>query len=94
MKLEQLYEDQKKSDSDSAKNAPPPGDLGEFLTSKQSAAIAKVDPSRIRQAILAGELKSHQPEKGRRDHLIRRSDLMSWMKNKPDPGRPAEDDNK
>lgn len=92
MKLEHIFEDQKKSDSDTAKNAPPPGDLGEFLTTKQAAAMAKVNPSRIRQAVLAGDLKSHQPEKGRRDHMIKRSDLTSWMKNKPDPGRPTEND--
>lgn len=81
-------------------NAPPPGGLGEFITSAQAAKIMGYkDPSRIRQLIDDGKLTTHKPEgtqRGQRDHMLKRSEVqklktqMDKLENKGRTGRPDE----
>lgn len=81
-------------------NAPPPGKLGEFITSAQAAKIMGYeDPSRIRQLVGDGKLKTYKPQGkqvGQRDHMLKRSDVMrlktkmSKLENKGRTGRPDE----
>ncbi len=71
--------------------APPPGKTGEFITSAQAARLLKVSMSRIRQLVADGTLKSFQPEKGRRDHLLKRKDVQALRDEMPKVGRPEKD---
>lgn len=71
--------------------APPPGKIGSLITSAQAAKLLGVGMSRIRQMIAAKQLTSHQPEKGRRDHLLKRKDVQALKSNMPEVGRPEED---
>lgn len=74
--------------------APPPGKTGEFITSAQAARMLGVSMSRIRQMVADKTLTSYQPEKGRRDHLLKRKDVQALKSNMPEVGRPekGEDD--
>jgi len=74
--------------------APPPGKTGEFITSAQAARMLGVSMSRIRQMVADNTLKSYQPEKGRRDHLLKRKDVQSLRNDMPKVGRPSKDDDK
>lgn len=71
--------------------APPPGKLGEFITVKQAAKIIGVSPSRVRQFIQDGRLKSYGPEIGRRDNMLKLSAVEKLAdKERPITGRPDE----
>ena len=74
--------------------APPPGSTGEYITSAQAARMLGVSMSRIRQMVLDKTLTSHQPTKGRRDHLLKRKDVQALKSNMPEVGRPSKDDDK
>lgn len=88
------------NESRAVDNAPPPGKLGEFITSAQAAKILGFkDPSRIRQLVSDGELKTHKPDgaqMGQRDHMLKRSEVMKYktkmskLENKGRTGRPDE----
>lgn len=72
---------------------PSPGTTGQFITTAQAARILKVNMSRVRQLIADGRLKSHKPEKGRRDHLLKMSEVRALSKKeRKRTGRPPEDD--
>lgn len=72
---------------------PSPGTTGQFITTAQAARILKVNMSRVRQLIADGRLKSHKPEKGRRDHLLKMSEVRALAKKeRKRTGRPPEDD--
>lgn len=70
--------------------APPPGKTGEFITSAQAARLLGVSMSRIRQMIADKHLTSFKPEKGRRDHLLKRKDVQALKSDMPEVGRPEE----
>lgn len=57
--------------------APPPGDLGEYITTAQAAKILGVTMSRVRQMIGDGELSAHDPEKGQRDNILELAEVQS-----------------
>ena len=71
--------------------APPPGKTGEFITSAQAARLLGVTMSRIRQMVAAKQITSFQPEKGRRDHLLKRKDVQALKSDMPEVGRPEKD---
>lgn len=92
MKLEQLTEAKKDENSDLNKT-PPPGKLGQFITTSQAARILKVTASRVRQFIMDGRLKSYSPEKGRRDNMLKLSEVRAFAGKEREPtGRPSEQD--
>lgn len=71
--------------------APPPGKTGQFITTAQAAKMLDVSMSRIRQYIIDGRLTSVKPEKGRRDNLLRLSQVKALDANPPErTGRPPE----
>lgn len=71
--------------------APPPGSTGQFITTAQAAKILKVNMSRVRQLVADGTLQSHKPVKGRRDHLLRQSQVRALAKkDRKRTGRPPE----
>lgn len=99
MKLKELKEAVDKDirmregdESETVKDAPPPGETGEFITTAQAAKILDVNMSRIRQIIDQGELQSHQPEEGRRDHWLKAAEVRAYKDKMKEPGRPEEDD--
>lgn len=94
MKLENLVEYANSNERQTVKDAPPVGDTNtDLLTSAQAAKYLKVSMSRIRQLIGDGRIKSHQPTDGRRDHLIKKSDLDEFNANeRKENGRPPKDD--
>lgn len=59
-----------------------------FLTTKQAAEKLNLDPSRIRQMILAGQI---QAEKVGRDNFIPESEIERMKKTKRPTGRPAKE---
>jgi excisionase family DNA binding protein len=74
MKLSEIRTDIVLESDDENKDvakAPAPGKLGEFITTKQAAKILKVSPSRVRQFIQDGRLKTYAPEVGRRDNMLK-----------------------
>lgn len=94
MKLHDLRSDVllEKDDEDKDINqAPAPGKLGEFITTKQAAKLLKVTPSRVRQFIMDGRLKTHEPEIGRRDNMLKLADVEKFKeKAREITGRPDE----
>lgn len=92
MKLRALFE----SDTGRDENydlylTPPPGELGNFITSAQRARELGVTMSRIRQFIMQKRLKRYKPEKGRRDNLLKMSDVKEFQKkDRRISGRPTE----
>lgn len=81
----------KKSENDTMGKTPPPGEIGEFITSAQAAKILGVTMSRIRQLVMDGRLTSHGPNKGRRDHLFKIGDVRKFKSDElKDAGRPPE----
>lgn len=84
-----------RSENDNMEDTPPPGKLGEYVTSAQAAKIMGVTMSRIRQFVMDGRLKSYGPEKGRRDHLFKIGDVKKMAKeDRKITGRPPENDDK
>jgi excisionase family DNA binding protein len=94
MKLIDLFEDTKSREDETVINAPPPGKLGEYITSAQAAKMLGVEMSRVRQLVGEGKLKSYKPEEGRRDHMLKVSEVRALKdddkKNKG--GRPTKRD--
>jgi excisionase family DNA binding protein len=91
--LEELLTLVEKDDEDKdIDRAPPPGKTGEFVTTAQAARILGVTMSRIRQLVGDKELQSYTPEKGRRDHLLKRKDVQSLKGKIKDPGRPPKEE--
>jgi len=92
MKLNDLLESSKESLT--VVKAPAPGNLGNFITTAQAAKLLGVEMSRIRQLIMDGKLKSYEPEPGRRDHVLKRSEVEKLRTAKKDKGgRPPKDKN-
>ncbi len=61
--------------------------MGRFYTTERAAEYLGVTPSRVRQLIMEGRLKS---EKYGRDHLIQEVDLQAYTaKEKKKLGRPV-----
>lgn len=88
MRLVQLFEDEKET----VQNAPPPGELGEYITTAQAAKILRVSMSRVRQFIGEGRLKSYRPEDGRRDNMLKTSEVYAFKdKDRKRTGRPPEE---
>jgi excisionase family DNA binding protein len=96
MRIEQLFERMSHhSENSNMSKTPPPGKTGEFVTTAQAARVLKVTMSRVRQLIMDGQLKSYGPEKGRRDNLLKLSDVKLFHRDAQKPaGRPPEDDDK
>lgn len=94
MKLSEIRTDIVLESDDENKDvakAPAPGKLGEFITTKQAAKILKVSPSRVRQFIQDGRLKTYSPEIGRRDNMLKLSAVEKLAdKERPITGRPDE----
>lgn len=94
MKLSDIRTDivtESEKENDDVSRAPAPGKLGEFITTKQAAKILKVTPSRVRQFIQDGRLKTYSPEVGRRDNMLKLSAVQSLSdKDRPITGRPDE----
>lgn len=90
MNLNDIYESS--GESETVRKSSPPGDLGEYITTAQAAKILDVEMSRIRQMISDGELNSYQPEEGRRDHMLKLSEVHAKKyKDKDVGGRPPKD---
>lgn len=94
MKLNTLINlEEGSNEEETVRKAPPSGKIGDLLTSAQAAKILGVEMSRIRQLVASGELKSHQPEEGRRDHFFKKSAIESHKsKEKDEGGRPEKAD--
>lgn len=92
MKLANLFEKAANhSENDDMGKTPAPGKLGDYVTSAQAARELGVTMSRIRQFVMDGRLKSYQPEKGRRDHMFKLSDIKQFAKEDREiTGRPSE----
>lgn len=94
MKLKDIRTDvifEAKDENSDVDKAPAPGKIGEFITVKQAAKILDVSPSRVRQFIQDGRLKSHSPEIGRRDNLLKHSAVIKLSKEPREiTGRPDE----
>lgn len=92
MKLSNLFEKAAgHSENDDMGKTPAPGKLGEYITSAQAARELGVTMSRIRQFVMDGRLKSYKPEKGRRDHIFKLSDVRQFAKEEREiTGRPPE----
>lgn len=72
----------------SLNKTPSIGDTGDYITTSQAAKLLGVTASRVRQLIMDGKLKSHSPNKGRRDNLLKVSEVQSFknsMSGKPGP---------
>jgi hypothetical protein len=98
MKLDEiinLEEQAGNAENKTFKKAPPAGDVGEQQTTAQAAKELGVTPSRVRQMKMDGELKTVKgPVEGRRDNLIRTSEIKSKKESKRGPGRPSKKDEK
>jgi excisionase family DNA binding protein len=99
MKLANLFETKASHSENSDLNkAPPPGNLGDYVTTAQAAKMMKVTQSRIRQFIADGRLKAHHPVKGQRDNMLKKADVAAFMKKpreitgRPDEGKTAAKD--
>ena len=92
MKLSDILTEQPgNKENETFKKAPPPGDVGDQITTAQAAKILGVTPSRVRQMKADGKLKTAKgPVEGRRDSLIRTSEVKSKKEKKHGPGRPTE----
>lgn len=84
--INNILESTASDEADTVRKAPPPGDLGQFITSAQAAKILKVEMSRIRQLVGEGKLKSYQPTEGRRDHMFKESEVRSLAEKEKDKG--------
>jgi len=59
---------------------------GRWVTTKQAAEILGVEPSRVRQLILSGQLPASKPG---REWMLRRRDVEAFRDLPPgEPGRP------
>lgn len=94
MKLKEIRTDlivESDNENEDVHQAPPPGKLGEFITTKQAAKILGVSPSRVRQFIQDGRLKTYSPEIGRRDNMLKLSAVQKLADtDRPITGRPDE----
>lgn len=91
MKLTDLMNQAKEMDRLVEEPVPPPGDLGEYITAAQAAKILGVNDSRVRQLVAEKRLKSYKPEKGRRDHFFKLSEVKAFAKqDRERTGRPPE----
>jgi hypothetical protein len=91
MKIEQLNEKKHHDENKDLNKAPPIGKLAGYITSAQAAKMMGVTMGRIRQFVMDGRLKSYQPEKGRRDHLFKLSEIRAFDKKEREiTGRPEE----
>ena len=92
MKLANLFEKAANhSENDDMGKTPAPGKLGDYITSAQAARELGVTMSRIRQFVMDKRLKSYRPEKGRRDHMFKLSDIKQFAKEEREiTGRPPE----
>lgn len=92
MKLSDITELNEQSGNEENKTfrkAPPPGDVGDQMTTAQAAKELGVTPSRVRQMKMEKKFKSAKgPVEGRRDNLIRSSEVKSVKEKKNGPGRP------
>jgi excisionase family DNA binding protein len=91
MKLEHLFKAISESDESSTPDkAPPVSDkLGEYITTAQAANILNVSMSRVRQFIMEKRLKSYSPEPGRRDNMLKLSEVQAFKeKDRERTGRP------
>lgn len=88
MKLNQIkvMESTASDEATTVLKAPPPGELGQFVTSAQAAKILNVEMSRIRQLVAEGKLKSYKPTEGRRDHMFKESEVRSLAEKEKDKG--------
>lgn len=94
MRIESLCENEGNAENKTLDKAPPPGDTGDLISTAQAAKILGVSQSRVRQLIMDGKLKAHNPVKGRRDNFLKVSDVRSYKKSgNHEPGRPAADEN-
>lgn len=95
MKLNELLQVNEGDESETVRKAPPPGKIGNLITSAQAAKILGVEMSRIRQLVASGDLKSHQPEEGRRDHFFKKAEVEAFKsKEKDKGGRPKDSSEK
>jgi excisionase family DNA binding protein len=93
MKLNELYNIYEGDEDETVRKAPPPGKIGDLITTAQAARILGVEMSRIRQLVAEGKLKSYGPEEGRRDHFLKKAEVEAYKsKEKDKGGRPAKDD--
>lgn len=93
MKLENLFEGSSKDENSDMNKTPPPGKLGPYITTAQAAKELGVSMSRVRQFIMDGRLKSYSPEKGRRDNMLKLSEVKAFAKKDREiTGRPSEKD--
>lgn len=94
MKLKDLFENYQEpvlesEDEDETPDKSPPtgGRMGDRVTTAQAAKILGVSMGRIRQMIGAGEFDDViEPEPGRRDHLLKLSDVQAKKAEPKDKG--------
>ena len=93
MKLFEVKEIFESTDEDlTVRDAPAPGQLGQFITSAQARKILNVSMSRVRQFIMEKRLKCYHPTPGRRDNFLKLSEVQAFgEKDRKITGRPDED---
>jgi len=81
MKLQELNTllNESRTEDTTPEKAPPPSDkLGDKVTVAQAAKILGVSMSRVRQFIMEKRLKAYSPEPGRRDNLLKLSEVQKF----------------
>jgi hypothetical protein len=77
------------------RDAPAPGQLGPYITTAQARNIIGVSMSRVRQFILEKRIKTYSPTPGRRDNMLKLSEVQAFAKKKREiTGRPEGSDDK
>lgn len=93
MKLKHLIESD--NEDETVDKAPPPGEMGEWITTAQAAKILKVSMSRVRQLIMNNKLKSYPPQPGKRDNTLKTAEVYAYKdKDQNKAGRPSKDEEK
>lgn len=88
-----LNEQPGNAENKSFRKAPPP--TGDKMSTAQAAKELGVTPSRVRQLKMEKKLKTAEgPVEGRRDTLIRTTEIKSKKEHKDGPGRPSKDKSK
>lgn len=97
MKLALITETTSKDEAETVRDAPPAGELGQYITGAQAAEIIGVSMARVRQLAGEGRIKGYEPTDGQRDRMFKRADIEAFAKKprertgRPDEGKGTSD---
>ena len=95
MKLFELKSLLETNEDLTVRDAPAPGQLGQFITTAQRRKILGVGMSRVRQYIMEKRIKTYHPVPGRRDNFLKLSEVDAFAKKSREiTGRPPEGEDK